>query len=99
MRLAYAEPEAELSAAICFTKDEQEFLEHRITRLEGKTEKQKNPYKTKDLKRYVWAVARLGAWKGYESKRHPGITTLWTGLKYFKAAMQGWIIRRNVSTR
>lgn len=99
MRLAYAEPEGEISADTCFTADEQEFLEHQITRLEGKTKKQKNPYKTKDLKRYVWAIARLGGWKGYESKRHPGITTLWTGLKYFKAAFEGWEIRRNVSTR
>jgi Transposase DNA-binding len=99
MRLAYAEPEAELDAGTCFTDEEQELMEHQIIQLEGKTEKQKNPYKTKDLKRYVWVIARLGGWKGYENKRHPGITTLWTGLKYFKAALQGWEIKRNVSTR
>ena len=99
MRIAYAEPELALSADNCFTKADQEFLEKQIVNLEGKTKKQKNPYKTKDLKRYVWAIARLGGWKGYESKRHPGITTLWTGLKYFKAAYQGWEIMRDVSTR
>jgi hypothetical protein len=99
MRLAYAQPEEEISADSCFTKEEQEFLEHQIIILEGKTEKQKNPYKKKGLKRYVWAIARLGGWKGYESKRHPGITTLWIGLKYFKAAMEGWIICKDVSTR
>lgn len=99
MRLAYAEPETAISAAACFTGEEQVFLEHQIHALEGKTKKQKNPYPTKDLKRYVWAIARLGGWKGYESKRQPGITTLWIGLKYFKAAMTGWEINRNVSTR
>ncbi len=99
MRLAYAEPEINLSSDVCFTNEEQEFLEHQIIRLEGKTEKQKNPYKSKDLKRHVWVIARLGGWKGYESNRHPGITTLWTGLKYFKAAWTGWEINRNVSTR
>lgn len=99
MRLAYAEPEVALSADSCFTEDEQVFLEMQITHLEGKTEKQKNPYKEKDLKRYVWVIARLGGWKGYEHKRHPGITTLWIGLKYFKASFQGWEISRNVSTR
>ena len=99
MRLAYAEPEIALSADTCFTKDEQQFLEHQIKYLEGKTEKQKSPYKTKDLKRYVWAIARMGGWKGYETKRHPGITTLWIGLKYFKAAFEGWELMRNVSTR
>ena len=99
MRLAYAEPEVEISADSCFTQEEQDFMEHQIPHLEGKTEKQKNPYKEKDLKRYVWVIARLGGWKGYESKRHPGITTLWLGLKYFKAAKIGWDIHRNVSTR
>ncbi len=99
MRLAYAEPEVDLDAGACFTEEEQEFMEHQILHMEGRTEKQKNPYKTKDLKRYVWVIARLGGWKGYESKRHPGITTLWTGLKYFTAALQGWEIKRNVSTR
>lgn len=99
MRLAYSEPEVELCADTCFTEEEQEFLEHQVTQLEGKTEKQKNPYKTKDLKRYTWVIARLGGWKGYESNRHPGITTLWIGLKYFKAAWEGWKIYRNVSTR
>jgi hypothetical protein len=99
MRLAYAEPEMELSADSCFTATEQEFMEHQIVQLEGKTEKQKNTYKKKDLKRYVWVLARLGGWKGYESKRRPGITTLWIGLGYFKAAMQGWSIYQNVSTR
>lgn len=99
MRLAYAEPEVPLSAGSCFSSEEQQFLEQQITRLEGKTLKQQNPYKEKDLKRYAWAIARLGGWKGYESRKHPGITTLWIGLKYFKAAYQGWILHRNVSTR
>lgn len=99
MRLAYAEPEVDIDADSCFTQDEQEFLEHQIVKLEGKTEKQKNLYKAKDLKRYVWVIARLGGWKGYESKRHPGITTLWIGLKNFKQSYEGWQIHRDVSTR
>jgi hypothetical protein len=100
MRLAYAEPETPISSDSCFTEDEQEFAEQMIEKLEGKTEKQKNPYKCKkDLKRYVWVIARMGGWKGYESKRHPGITTLWTGLQKFKAAYEGWCVHRNVSTR
>lgn len=99
MRLAYAEPELDIDAETCFTAEEQEYMEHQIKVVEGKTQKQKNPYTTKDLKRYVWLIARLGGWKGYESKRRPGITTLWIGIKNFKLGMQGWIIHRNVSTR
>ena len=99
MRLAYAEPEVVLDAEVCFSENEQAFLEHQIEHLEGRTEKQKNPYKAKDLKRYVWAIARMGGWKGYESKRHPGITTLCIGMKYFKVAFQGYKLMKNVSTR
>jgi Transposase DNA-binding len=99
MRLAYAEPEIDISADTCFTEEEQDYMEHYIKAVEGKTEKQKNPYNAKDLKRYVWLIARLGGWKGYESKRKPGITTLWIGIKNFKLGMQGWMVHRNVSTR
>jgi hypothetical protein len=99
MRLSYEEPEVELGADSCFTQEEQEFIEQQIVQMEGKTSKQQNPYKPGHLKRCVWVIARLGGWKGYESKRHPGITTLWTGLRLFKAAFAGWSIHRNVSTR
>ena len=99
MRLSYAEPERERRAETCFTEEEQDYMEHQIKVVEGKTQKQKNPYTAKDLKRYVWLIARLGGWKGYESKRKPGITTLWIGIKHFKLGMQGWNIHRNVSTR
>ena len=98
MRLAYAEPEVELSADSCFSAEEQQFLEHQITRLEGKTRRQQNPYR-QGLKRYVWAIARLGGWKTNEPNKHPGTTTLLIGLQQFYAAMQGWIIHRDVSTR
>lgn len=99
MRLAYTEPEIEISADSCFSKEEQDFLEHQIKTLEGNTEKQKNPFKSKDLKRYAWAIARLGGWKGYAKARPPGLTTFWLGIKYFKATFQGWHLMKNVSTR
>jgi Transposase DNA-binding len=99
MRLAYSEPELDICANTCFTEEELEYMEHQIKAVEGKTQKQKNPYEGKDLKRYVWLIARLGGWKGYESKRRPGITTLWTGIKNFKMGIEGWHIHRNVSTR
>lgn len=99
MRLAYAEPEMAIAVETCFDREEQEFIEHQIVRHEGKTEKQRNPYGKNDLKRYLWLIARLGGWKGYESKRHPGLTTLMIGMRYFYAAMQGWSIHKEVSTR
>lgn len=99
MRIAYDEPELEMDAGMCFNHQEQECLELQINKLEGKTEKLKNPYPKKDLKRYVWCIARMGGWKGYTKERKPGITTLWIGLKSFKTLFEGWELHKDVSTR
>lgn len=98
MQIAYASEE-ETEPKSCFSEEEIECLELQIIQLEGKTEKLKNPYKSSDLKRYIWAIARLGGWKGYLSERKPGITTFWIGLQKFNSVMQGWILFRDVSRR
>lgn len=99
MRFAYSHPEHDVPASHCFNEDEIAFLERQICAQEGKTAKQKNPYTSKDLKRYVWSIARLGGWKGNESNRNPGITTLWIGIRLFSASYQGWLLHKDVSTR
>jgi hypothetical protein len=98
MQIAYNITE-ETEPRSCFNEEEIECLEMQIGQLEGKTEKLKNPYNRSDLKRYIWAIARLGGWKGYLSERKPGITTFWIGLQKFAAIMQGWILFRDVSRR
>lgn len=98
MQVAY-NTEEETDPRSCFSEQEIECLESQIGSLEGKTEKLKNPYKPSDLKRYIWAIARLGGWKGYLKQRKPGITTFWIGLQKFSAIMQGWILFRDVSRR
>lgn len=98
MQIAY-DSEEETDPRSCFSEQELECLEIQIQQLEGKTEKLKNPYKSSDLKRYIWAIARLGGWKGYLSERKLGITTFWIGLQKFTAIMQGWILFRDVSRR
>lgn len=98
MQIAYA-TEEETYPRSCFSEQEIECLEIQIKQLEGKTEKLKNPYKSSDLKRYIWVIARLGGWKGYLSERKPGITTFWIGLQKFTAIMQGWILFKDVSRR
>lgn len=99
MRIAYNEPELEIEASTCFSESEQECLEYQIQKMEGKTQKQKNPYLKDQLSRYVWCIARMGGWKGYSKQRNPGITTLWIGLKKFDSLMEGWELHKNVSTR
>lgn len=99
MRLAYGEPELEISAGSCFNTHQLEVMEAYMPKLEGKTQKQKNNYARTDLRRYAWVLARLGGWKGYESNRHPGITTLWIGLRRLQDIIQAFDAFKNVSTR
>lgn len=99
MQIAYNCPEEKIESGSCFSEDEIKCLEYQIIALEGNTEKLKNPYLGKDLKRYVWAIARLGGWKGYASERKPGITTFWIGVQKFTSIMQGWQLFQDVSRR
>jgi len=100
MRIAYDEPEEEgLPAGICFTESEKECLEVQSKKLEGKTEKLKNPHRKSTLRYATWVIARLGGWKGYASERKPGLTTLWIGLEKFHYIYLGWISGKDVSTR
>jgi len=98
MQIAYSREE-ETEPRSCFSEEEIECLELQMKQLEGKTEKLKNPYKTSDLKRYIWVIGRLGGWKGYLSERKPGITTFWIGLQKFSSIMQGWQLFTDVSRR
>lgn len=98
MQIAYNIDE-ETDPRSCFSEQEIECLEVQIKQLEGNSRKLKNPYKPSELKRYIWAIARLGGWKGYLSQRKPGITTFWIGLQKFSNIMKGWALFRNVSTR
>ena len=100
MRIAYEIPEEQgLPAGICFTESQSKCLDKQSERLEGKTEKQKNPYQKKSLQHATWIIARLGGWKGYASERPPGITTLWIGLRRFCDIYKGWLLSEDVSTR
>ncbi|MDQ3845103.1 MAG: hypothetical protein M3342_13985, partial [Bacteroidota bacterium] len=99
MQIAYAMPEEALNPHSCFSQQEIECMEQQMTQLEGRTEKLKNPYTPSDLKRYIWVIARLGGWKGYNSERKPGITTFWIGLQKLSAIMQGWLLFRHLSKR
>jgi Transposase DNA-binding/Transposase DDE domain len=99
MRIAWEETEEGLPAAISFTEKEMECMNMQCKKMEGKTEKQKNPYTKGSLKYATWVIARLGGWKGYASERKPGITTLWIGLEKFYNIFDGWVLAIDVSTR
>lgn len=100
MRICLEIDEGEpLPACLSFKQEELECIEIQCKKMEGKTEKQKNPYTPSTLKYVTWVIARLGGWKGYATQRKPGLTTLWIGLEKFYNIYQGWTIAKDVYTR
>lgn len=76
--------------------DEQTFAVVLNRRLEGKTEKQKNPHQQGSLAWIAWIVARLGGWSGYQRYGPPGPKTMAYGWDKFKTMSQGWNLKQNV---
>lgn len=60
------------------------------SQLEGKTEKQKNPYPPQSLAFAVWVIARLGGWKPAASPKPPGPITILNGFTIFYNIMMGF---------
>ncbi len=54
-----------------FNETECNVLSIAIKKLEGQTEKQKNPYHPRQLSWASWIIARLGGWKRYKSESPP----------------------------
>jgi hypothetical protein len=88
-----------LESISSFTEEELVFLEHENKKLEGKTIMQKNPYKPRTLHWTRWIIARLGGWKGYNSQRKAGMTTIIRGLERFYLVFEGYMIGKDVCTR
>lgn len=73
-----------------FTPEEIVLLTVLLKQLEGRTEKQKNPFKPEQLGFATWIIARLGGWKGYGSESPPGPITIHRGLREFASIYRGW---------
>ena len=61
-------------------------------KLEGKTEKQKNPYTKNSMAWASWIIARLGGWNGYRSESPPGPIVMLRGLQKFELQYEGWLL-------
>jgi hypothetical protein len=79
-----------------FDERQIEVLEALQARLQGRTDKQKNPYPPRSLAWAAWTIARLGGWSGYESERSTGPITMRNGLERFNAIAQGFFLEANV---
>jgi hypothetical protein len=76
----------------------EDLLEALIKKLEGATEKQKNPHPRGSLARFSWVVGRLGGWDGYAGHGYKpaGPKTMAIGLRRFDAIKEGWMLQKNV---
>jgi len=79
-----------VAAQVAFSPQEQQCLTHLAPSLDGRTQKQQNPYPLASLPWATWLIARLGGWSGYRSQSPPGIPTLVRGLRQFESIFRGW---------
>lgn len=70
-----------------FDPDDQPILEAVSAKLEGKTERQRNPHPRGSLAFAAWVMARLGGWTGYYGK--PGPQVMRRGFEEFRAIKYG----------
>ena len=70
-----------------FDPADRPLLETLSARLEGKTQRQKNPHAKGTLAYAAWVIARLGAWDGYYGK--PGPKVMRIGLQDFQLIKYG----------
>lgn len=90
LQLVEGRDQAALPASVAFTDEQQHCLEQLAPTLQGRTQKQQNPYPLASLPWATWLIARLGGWSGYRSQRPPGMPTLVHGLRQFESLFLGW---------
>jgi hypothetical protein len=90
MQLMLAREGKDQQVSIIFNEYEQKVLMLVQKKLEGKTEKQKNPHAREKLSWAAWIIARLGGWKGYQSESPPGPITMLRGLRRFESLLEGY---------
>ena len=97
MKLAFESQNEELDANVYLSPLQIELLTILLPSLEGKTKKQKNPFKTHSLPWAAWMIARLGAWAGYTSQSPPGYITFKRGYDNFLNMIEVFVLlKKNV---
>lgn len=89
---ARGEAGASVPATRLFQHTDMAILLALTRKLEGKTQKQKNPYPIESLAWATWVIARLGGWKGSAKERPPGPITMLRGLQRYDAIAEGFAL-------
>jgi Transposase DDE domain. len=77
----------DLKMQVVFSEEEASIIKKLSPKLEGNTQKLKNPHKPDSLAFATWVIARLGGWSGYASQKPPGPITIKRGLTRIKDAL------------
>lgn len=96
MQLTLARGGKDQSITVVFNGSEREVLAKLQRKLEGKTEKQKNPHSPDKLSWAAWTIARLGGWKGYKTESPPGPITMSRGFRQFQSLCDGYRLAKDV---
>jgi hypothetical protein len=88
--LALAPGSEDTLASRAFNEEQIKVVHALQKKLQGRTEKQKNPYRTDSLGWAAWTIARLGGWTGYASDKSRGPITMRDGLERFNGIVDGF---------
>jgi Transposase DDE domain len=77
-------------ASRVFDEEQIKVLHALQKKLQGRTQKQQNPYGSGSLAWAAWTIARLGGWTGYKSDKSRGPITMRDGLERFNAMVDGY---------
>jgi hypothetical protein len=96
IKIAYDQKREDCEAEMVFSSKQIEFIKILQPRLEGKTEKQKNPFRINTLAWSAWTIAKLGKWSGYTSQGPPGYITIKNGLDNFYSKYEAFELALDV---
>ncbi len=90
--LVYKQAEEQIPLSAVFDPSQITCLQLLGSQMQGKTQKQQNPYPPQSLRWASWVLARLGGWSGLQSQRPPGVVTFIRGYRRFEAVYLGFSI-------
>lgn len=92
IKIAYDQKREDCPAQTVFTDKQIQFLKILQPTLEGKTQKQKNPFSDNSLAWAAWIIAKLGKWAGYTSQGPPGYITMKKGMDIFYIKSEAFLL-------